>query len=194
MRMLGEGGLFMRITGGAARGRRLKAARGSPTRPSSDLVRGAIFSMLGAMNGAGTKVLDLFAGTGALGIEALSRGAHWVDFVDSNARACGAIRDNLSDLGLGDSASVHCMSAVMAIESLGNGYTLAFLDPPYGSQDLPGILQDMAEASLLRDGALVVIEHSKRDPLEDSYPGYTRVKDRAYGETHVSIYLKEASA
>src|SRR5688572_1974291 len=108
----------MRVIAGSAKGRPLKAPDLPGLRPTSDLVRGAIFDIIGPYFDANDRVLDLYAGTGALGIEALSRGAGWADFVEQNRRTCAAIRDNLAATGLADRGRVHCRPVQQALSGL----------------------------------------------------------------------------
>src|SRR5947209_3398720 len=126
----------MRVIAGAAKGRRLKgppprARRQAPavTRPSSDLVRAAVFSALASMGADMLRVLDLYAGSGALGVEALSRGADWCDFVERDASACAVIRENLRLTGFESQARVHYLPAERAMERLDGPYTLVMADP-----------------------------------------------------------------
>src|SRR4051812_36642468 len=120
----------MRVTGGALRGRKLTTPPGRLTRPTSDLVRGAIFSMLAARDADLARVLDLYAGTGALGIEALSRGGEWCDFVERDRAASQTIRANLTGLGVAGRAAIHSYDAALAVERLaGPPYTLVLADP-----------------------------------------------------------------
>lgn len=167
----------MRVIAGSARGVPLKAPNVSGLRPTSDLIRGAIFDILGQFFGADTRVLDLYAGTGALGIEALSRGAGAADFVEQNAKVCAAIRENLKAAGLQDQARVHCLSVGRA--SLTGPYDLIFMDPPYALES------DLSLAlPLLGDGGRLVLEHSRRS----SPPQEGVVKQRRHGDTVISIY------
>src|SRR6266571_286389 len=127
----------MRVISGSARGRRLKGprGRGAITRPSSGLVRGAIFSALASLGADLSRTLDLYAGSGALGIEALSRGAETCDFVDRDPAACAVIRENLRITGFHGRARVHCLSAVTALQRLPGPYTLVLADPPYNDAE-----------------------------------------------------------
>src|SRR3990172_1642047 len=152
----------MRVIGGSARGRHLKGPRGPGTRPSSDLIRGAIFDILRSVGADLSRVLDLYAGTGALGIEALSRGAGWCDFVERGRRSCETIRENLAQTGLAERAAVHAISARHAPERLSGPYTLVLADPPYGDERALEDLERMAASPLVAPGAVLVLEHSRR--------------------------------
>ena len=173
----------MRVVAGELGGRRLTAPRGSATRPTADRVREALFSILGDVSGA--HVLDLYAGSGALGIEALSRGAATAEFVDSGPPAIAAIRRNLSDLGL--DAAVHRRDALAWLADTANkrAFDLVFVDPPY---DLaPRIGPRLAERlqSLLTEDAVIVTESNKRTPLELPF---ALVRERAYGDTRIAVH------
>jgi len=172
----------MRIVAGTLGGRRIKAPPGRGTRPTSDRVREALFSILGPLDGI--DVLDLFAGSGALGIEALSRGASSAVFVDDDPRAVAVIRDNLDSLGL--SARVHKRDGMAYLRSPREGpFGLVFLDPPYSSAgELAGALSEGLPA-LSTDDARIVSESDKRHPLELSLP---LLDERVYGDTRIAIH------
>lgn len=185
----------MRVLSGYAGGRPLKGPAIPGARPTSELVRGAIFNVLGPLDGRIAKVLDLFAGTGSLGIEALSRGVPHADFVESNRRQCLRIRENLHDLGLSQGATVHCREAAQAVRELEGPYQLVLMDPPYRMTDLSSVLGPLGEnpgASPLAAGAMVVVGHSKRVQLADSYGTLSRTNDRRYGDSMVDFFVKEA--
>lgn len=181
----------MRVIAGRYGGRRLSAPRGSTTRPTSDRVREALFSMLGDVGDA--VVLDLFAGTGALGIEALSRGAERALFVERDPRALEALRANLSHLGVGaQQAEVRAGDALAALRTArarGETYDLVFVDPPYGrarelGETLTGVLP-----ALLAPDARVVVEADRRTPAELGLPV---VGERSYGDTTITIHRHHA--
>ncbi len=136
----------------------------------------------------GARVLDLYAGTGALGIEALSRGAAWADLVEASATCCRLIAENLAHTKLAERAKVHCRPVEQALWTFPGKYDLILLDPPYADPGLPGLLERLADSALLQPGALVVAEHSKRTPLAASYGRLVRLKERRHGDTVVSIY------
>ena len=141
-------------------------------------------------------MLDLFAGTGSLGIEALSRGVPHADFVESSRRQCLRIRENLHDLGLSQGAIVHCKEAIQAMRDLEGPYQLVLMDPPYRMTDLSPVLVPLGdtspEASPLEGGALVVVGHSKRVQLADNYGALSRTNGRRYGDSMVDFFIKEA--
>jgi 16S rRNA (guanine966-N2)-methyltransferase len=172
----------VRVVAGRLGGRRINAPRGRATRPTSDRVREALFSLLGPVEGA--SVLDLFAGSGALGIEALSRGAAAVDFVETDARAVAAIRANLDALGL-ERARVHRRDALGYLRAGAGPYDLIFADPPYScAPRLAGPLSCALLTGLSED-ALIVIESDKRHPLALELP---LVLERFYGDTRIAVH------
>jgi 16S rRNA (guanine966-N2)-methyltransferase len=177
----------MRVIAGALGGRRLKAPRGTLTRPTSDRVREALFSLLGDVSDA--RVLDLFAGTGSLGIEALSRGARSAVFIERNPRALRALKDNLASLEIGDArAEVRSGEALAALRSArerSETYDLVFIDPPYSrASDLGRGLSPLLPP-LLEAEARIVVESDRRVPLQLQAP---LERERTYGDTVIKIY------
>jgi 16S rRNA (guanine966-N2)-methyltransferase len=171
----------VRVVAGEFRGRRLAAPRGMRTRPTADRVREALFSMLGDVTG--TRVLDLYAGSGALGIEALSRGAESAVFVEREARAAAVIERNLASLGL-DQPVVR-QDALRFLARHEGTFDLVFCDPPYDSASrLTGPLAERLPA-LTSEGARIVTESDKRMPLELPFPLLT---ERTYGDTRIAIH------
>ncbi len=178
----------MRVIGGAAKGRRLQGSANPQARPTSELVRGAIFNILGDVEGV--LILDLFAGTGALGIEALSRGAKWADFVEHNLRQCDVIRANLVATKFVDMAQVHTMSVQSAFKTLRGPYDLVLMDPPYNLESLYPVLEGLGQAPLLGESALVVVGHSKRQPVEKSYGPLIHDSSHRYGDSLVELFRR----
>lgn len=186
----------MRVIAGSAKGRTLVAPKGLAVRPTTDKVKGAIFSMLQAeafrRAEAGAlpwrRVLDLYAGTGALGIEALSRGADHVDFVEMNARARAALSENLQRTGLASRASVHAMRAETAVSTFSVPCDLILLDPPYGDPGLPGLLEALGRSAILKEGALLVVEHARSTVLPARIGTMCLARTRYHGTTAISLY------
>ena len=179
--------MTLRITGGELRGRRLKSAHGSGLRPTSERVRGAIVSIIGRDAVEGARVLDLYAGTGALGIEALSRGAAWADFVESGRDRCREIRDRLRELGLDDRGRVYASRTLKVLGTLSTAYDLVFADPPYESGELVNLLDELELPGLLADEATIVFEYrSNAEPVRPT-GRFSRITDRKYGDTSVTI-------
>ncbi|HEX6989862.1 MAG TPA: 16S rRNA (guanine(966)-N(2))-methyltransferase RsmD [Bacillota bacterium] len=182
----------MRITGGEARGRPLRVPKAPGVRPTPDRVREALFSKLAPWL-PGARVVDLFAGSGALGIEALSRGAAEVVFVDHDPRSAAVLAGNLRDLGYADRARILREDVFRAApNTIGQaGVDLVFADPPYDRAVAPRVVE--AVAPHLRPGAWLIIEHSAREELPDEVPGAPgcrRVDRRRYGDTAVSYYRR----
>lgn len=174
----------MRVIAGRYRGTRLRSPRGEATRPTSDRVREALFSILVSVEGA--RVLDLFAGSGALGIEALSRGAATAVFVDSSAAAIAAVNRNLEALGL--EAEVARRPAIAFLEGAAireAQYDLVFVDPPYRLASTVGAKLSIALPPVLAPGARVVAESDRRAPLELDLP---LADERRYGDTLIRIH------
>jgi len=175
-----------RAAGGADRGARagrLPTPVGDAVRPTSDRVREALFGRLGELEGA--RVLDLFAGTGALGIEALSRGAAYAVFVERAPAALVALRANLAALGLEGTARVVRGNAVAAVARLGRAgerFDLILLDPPYASGEAAPALRALVASGALAPDATVVVESGRRHPVPP-VPGLRRVDERRYGDT-----------
>jgi 16S rRNA (guanine966-N2)-methyltransferase len=180
--------LRMRIIAGKAKGQYIKSPKGVSLRPTSDLIRGAIFSILESIATDWSSALDLYAGTGSLGIEALSRGAQWVDFVEQNPRCCAIIKENLERAGLLAQAHVYCYSATKAISFLKRRYGIILMGPPYRERSIIKTLEQLASSSLVGAGSTMVVEHSYRIPLSSVYGNFRLVKDRRHGDTCISIY------
>ena len=173
----------MRIVAGRYGGRRLRAPTGAATRPTADRVREALFSILGDVSGL--RVLDLFAGSGALGIEALSRGAAEAVFVDNTPRAVAAVKANLDALGL--EAKVHHRPALAFLDgaSMEPPFDLLFCDPPYDAAGrLAGPLAERLPA-VLSENARIVTESDKRSPLQLPLP---LLRERTYGDTRIAVH------
>ena len=181
----------MRIIAGKAKGHQIKAPRGTATRPATDLVRGAIFSILETMVSDWSLVLDLFSGSGALGIEALSRGASWVDFVDHNPRCCDIIRQNLEKTKLLAQAHVYCCTVAKAISFLDKEYNIIIIDPPYSNSSIGGLVPNLATSKLVGANSTVVITHSPRLQLNSIYAPLNLIKERRHGDTYISVYQME---
>jgi 16S rRNA (guanine966-N2)-methyltransferase len=171
----------VRVVAGEFKGRRLQAPRGARTRPTADKVREALFSMLGDVSGA--RVLDLYAGSGALGIEALSRGAESAVFVERDQRALASLRRNLEAIGA--DAGVRRQDVLRFLARPEGTFDLVFCDPPY--DDAPRVAAPLSEAlpAMLGENARIVTESDKRNPLLLSLP---LVVERAYGDTRIAIH------
>jgi 16S rRNA (guanine(966)-N(2))-methyltransferase RsmD len=185
---------MMRVIAGSAKGHHLKVPKGTGTRPATDLVRGAIFSILETTASDWSKVLDLFSGSGALGIEALSRGAGWVDFVEQEPRCCSIIRENLEKTRLTEKSHVYCCSVAKAISFLKEEYNIILIDPPYADSSIGSLVQQLANSKLVGAESILVVTHSPRLPLEASYPPLQRLKERRHGDSCIAVYQKEGKS
>jgi 16S rRNA (guanine966-N2)-methyltransferase len=183
----------MRIIAGTFGGRALTAPKGAATRPTADRTRESLFNVLAhredvALEGA--RVIDLFAGSGALGLEAMSRGAVWCLFVETDAAARGAIRDNIEALGLFGAARIHRRSATTLGDKpagVGAPFTLAFLDPPYEKNLAAPALEILARGRWLAEGALAVVEQG-RDETPVRVAGYEERDRRQWGAAQIGFY------
>jgi 16S rRNA (guanine(966)-N(2))-methyltransferase RsmD len=176
-----------RIVAGTLGGRRISAPAGQHTRPTSDRVREALFNALGALTDlAGSRFADLYAGSGAVGLEARSRGAAHVLLVEADPRAAGVARDNIASLG---ADGVRLMNAkvaqVLAAAPADGPYDIVFADPPYAvpDEEIGAMLAALADGGWLAADAVVVVERSSRSPEITWVPGITGVRSRRYGET-----------
>ena len=181
----------MRVIAGSAKGRPLKAVPGMNTRPTTDKVKEAIFSMIGPYFDGGL-VLDLFAGTGGLGIEALSRGADRAIFVDKEKQSVDIVRHNTSAAGVSDRAEIYRNDAERAIKALakrGQGFRLVFLDPPYRMTNMDELLGELAASGLLEHDATIVVEHDAAHLYPERFGGgFEQRRSVKYGDTAVTIY------
>ncbi|RMH40622.1 MAG: 16S rRNA (guanine(966)-N(2))-methyltransferase RsmD [Deltaproteobacteria bacterium] len=180
----------MRIIGGWARSRRLVAPAGTTTRPTSDRVREALFNILGPPP-VGAAVLDLFAGAGGLGLEALSRGAATAVFVDTSRSAVKCLRANVDALGVASAVSVVCADAIAAIRRLdaqGRRFHWVFADPPYATDLADRALVALGDSALVAEGGIAVVEHAARRPTVDAAGALVRTDRREYGDTALSFY------
>lgn len=181
----------MRIISGIAKGVHLKVPLKSRIRPTTDLVRGAIFSILESATDNWSRVLDIYAGTGALGIEALSRGAGWADFVEQDIRCCAVIKENLNKTGFTNKGHVYCTNVKRALTFVSVSYNIVFADPPYALPKPDEFIQELATSAIMEAGSLLVVPHSSRVPFSQTYGQLSIVKERRHGDTLISIYRKE---
>lgn len=178
----------IRVIGGIAGGRRLKGTAGRGLRPTSDRVREALFEIIAARGLQPSRVLDLYSGTGALGIEALSRGADHCDFVEADARSCDLIRENLRSTGLQERGRVFHLPVARALTRLQGPYDLVVADPPYEYDRAQKELEAVLEASLLAEDGLLAVEHSKRREWPQQLSDRKRLLARRYGDTCLTLY------
>ncbi|SDT44830.1 16S rRNA (guanine(966)-N(2))-methyltransferase RsmD [Paenibacillaceae bacterium GAS479] len=180
----------MRVIAGEARGRALKAVSGTNTRPTTDKVKEAIFSMIGPYFDGGW-ALDLFAGTGGLGIEALSRGMDKAVFVDQDRNSISIIRANVAATGMAARSEIYTNDAgraVKALEKRGMRFSAVFLDPPYRLTHMDELIQELDDRNLLSDEAVIVVEHDGSYEYPVEIGRWEQRKRSAYGETAVTVY------
>ena len=182
----------MRVAGGNEKGRRLKGAVSSGTRATTERVRAAIFNILDPGQYQGGRVLDLFAGSGSLGIEALSHGASWADFVEWDRRQSAVITTNLETTGFTSQSHVHRLDVMQALLTLPGNYNLVLLDPPYKMVGVDGLLGKIAsQERLVVDGGVVIAGHSKREDLKERYGPLRLTSHRQYGDNVVDFFVYE---
>ena len=180
----------MRVITGKARGIQLKTPDGMLTRPTADRVKEALFSII-QFELPGARVLDLFGGTGQLGIEALSRGAKRCTFVDAREDACKLIRENLKRTKLDADAAVVRSDYLDYLKRCREKYDIILLDPPYAEVFLENALNQIAEIDILQSGGIIVAERPLEKELPWEFEGFTRSRDYKYGKTLLAIYRKE---
>ena len=180
----------MRVITGNARGVALKTPDGLHTRPTADRVKEALFSII-QFDIPGAKVLDLFGGTGQLGIEALSRNAASAVFVDEREDACKLIKENLKRTRLEQSARVVRSDYLSFLNSCREKFDIILLDPPYAEIFLENSLKRITEIDILQSGGIIVCERPLEKELSWSFPGYSRSKDYKYGKTLLTLYRKD---
>jgi 16S rRNA (guanine(966)-N(2))-methyltransferase RsmD len=185
----------MRIIAGTGRGRKLSAPPGLTTRPTSDRVREALFSILAArIDFFGIRVLDMCAGSGSLGIEALSRGAGFCTFIENNRSVAAVLEKNLSGTGFHDRSECLVMDVVTAVQGstvCRYSYDLVFFDPPYASGLYRQVIELLNEQSVLAPDGVLVAECSVRSPLQEWYGLLRRYDRRLYGETALELFSQE---
>jgi 16S rRNA (guanine(966)-N(2))-methyltransferase RsmD len=180
----------MRVIAGKAKGHRLKVPKGVYIRPATDLVRGAIFSILETTTSNWAQVLDLFAGSGALGIEALSRGAGWIDFVEHEPRCCDIIRQNLEKTKLAAQAHIYCCSVAKAVSFLDKEYNIILMDPPYSNPSIGNLITQLADSKLVGASTILVATHSPHLPLNSTHGTLHLLKERRHGDSCIAVYQK----
>lgn len=180
----------MRVISGKARGVSLKTPEGITTRPTADRVKEAMFSII-HFDLPGAMVLDLFGGTGQLGIEALSRGAKSVDFIDKDESACKLIRENLRRSKFENYANVIRSEYDIFLKRCTNHYDIVFLDPPYAEVFLENSLKLITEIDILQTNGIIVAERPLDKELPWDYPGFARSKDYKYGKTLITLFRRE---
>ncbi len=179
----------MRVITGRARGISLKTPDGLKTRPTADRVKEALFSII-QFDIPGARVLDLFGGTGQLGIEALSRGAKSAVFVDATDSACRLIRENLKRTKLENDAKVIRSDYLQYLHSCRETFEIILLDPPYAEVFLENSINTITEIDILQSGGIMVAERPLGKELDIQVPGYERSRDYKYGKTLLTVFRK----
>lgn len=180
----------MRVITGKARGIALKTPDGQLTRPTADRVKEALFSII-QFDIPGAKVLDLFGGTGQLGIEAISRGASSAVFVDAREDACKLIRENLRRTKMESEGRVVRSDYQDFLRRCKEKFQIIFLDPPYAEVFLENALNIITEIDILESGGIIITERPLEKDLAFDFPGYTRSRDYKYGKTLLTVYRKD---
>lgn len=179
----------MRIITGTAKGTKLKTPRGLDTRPTADRVKESLFNILGP-NVLGALVLDLFAGTGNLGLEALSRGASKALFIDHGSNSIQMIRDNARLTKLYSQAEIYKSDALKALDRIsreGRRFNLIFCDPPYNKGFVSAVLSKLDATSILMESSIIVFEHSRHETISEKWNRLHLIRTERYGETLVSF-------
>jgi 16S rRNA (guanine966-N2)-methyltransferase len=179
----------VRVISGTARGRRLKGPTTEGiTRPMADKIKEALFSVLASLGVEWTRVLDLYAGAGGVGIEALSRGGEWCDFVDRDPAAARVIRYNLEHVGFADLGQVHLASVGSFIAAAREPYDLVIVDPPYADPAIVSTLEELSRSGAVEDGTIVCIGHSPRVTLPDELGRLVKLRGRCHGDSCFAVF------
>jgi 16S rRNA (guanine966-N2)-methyltransferase len=185
--------MVLRVIAGRARGRKLKTRRGTETRPTADRVKESLFNIL-APHLAGCYFLDIFAGNGGIGIEALSRGAALCVFIEKNLQCVKIIKENLSLTGFSGSARIipcDAKAALLELAAKEDPFDLIFLDPPYHSTEISVVLEQVYRQSLLKPGGLLILEHHYNDTSWRNQC-WQIMREKKYGDTSISFLTHEA--
>lgn len=181
----------MRVISGTCKGRPLKAVPGMTTRPTTDKVKESLFNIVGPYFEGG-QVLDLFSGSGSLGLEALSRGMERGVFVDKDAKAIQIIKTNIASCKMDNQAEVHRSDVLRALKALGKRnkkFDLIFMDPPYKIANIiPTLIGEIQDAELLEENGLIICEHGEELTLPEQIGGFSRFRTEKYGITVVSFF------
>jgi 16S rRNA (guanine966-N2)-methyltransferase len=180
----------MRISGGKVKGIRISPPAIRGARPTTELMREVIFNVLGGNKICGARILDLFAGTGSLGIEGLSRGAEQADFVEVNGKQCAVIQTNLRLCGFEGNGKVYRMKSEQSLKVLTGTYEVVVMDPPYRLEEVGAIVEKLSASNLVLYDGIVAVGHSKRQLLAETYGALTRIKSSRHGDSMVDFYIK----
>lgn len=179
----------MRVISGEARGRPLRAPKNQTlTRPMADKIKGALFSSLEALGVMPERVLDLYAGSGAVGIEAISRGADSADFVDRDRRACQAINQNLEATKFTERARVHQSSVEAFLTRTNEPYDLIIVDPPYADPDILEMIDRISESAAAKDGTIIALGHWPKLEVPEQFGRLKTLRERCHGDSCFAIF------
>ncbi|MDD5190026.1 MAG: 16S rRNA (guanine(966)-N(2))-methyltransferase RsmD [Dehalococcoidales bacterium] len=181
---------MLRVITGTAKGTILQVPE-TGLRPATELVRGAIYSILENLTEDWDRVLDLFSGSGAMGIEALSRGAGWVDFVDRERKCCDIIKKNLEKTGFTEQAHVYCATVERALSLLDKPYSFIVVDPPYKDTNIGILLEKIANSRLIGENTIMVSTHVTRLKLPVKLGNLSLLKEHRHGDSTITVYRKE---
>lgn len=179
----------MRIISGEHKGRRLAGGKKTRVRPTSDKVKESIFNIL-REKVMGKRILDLFAGVGSLGIEALSRGAEWVTFVDTSLPSINILKKNLENLNLKSKSTILRMDGLRALDKLKQNFQMIFADPPYLKGFVQGIIDSVAQSEVLEKNGILILEHHKKETFSFPEEKLVALKQKKFGDTVISFFLK----
>jgi 16S rRNA (guanine(966)-N(2))-methyltransferase RsmD len=180
----------MRIISGTSRGRKLNEPKGMDVRPTSDMVKESIFNII-QFQIEGRRVLDLFSGTGQLGIEALSRGAVFCDFVDTSKNSAALTKENIALAGFQDQSRIHLMDSAAFLNTVGMKYGVVFLDPPYSTALLENSLKIINQIDILERNGIIICESRTDKVLPDVASPYYLKKSYKYGKIKITVYSRE---
>lgn len=183
----------MRVVAGERKGLRLKAAAGNTTRPTTDKVKESLFNIIGPFFDGGV-VLDLFAGSGGLGIETLSRGADKGVFIEKDRKAYAVLKENIEKCHYEELAEVFCNDATRAVKALLKRdilFDYVFVDPPYAKHEYYNLVQELVDNGKVSDDAILVCEHEKQLKLPAAFGSFSLKRQELYGSSYISIYRKD---
>lgn len=187
---------MLRVISGDAKGRRLKVPAGNQIRPTSDKVRESLFNIIGPENTADSVFLDLFAGSGAVGIEAISRGAGFVTLVDDNVRHIKTIKDNIKTCGFHKSCEVICGDVIAFLDRSAKGgrsYNIIFADPPYNYNNWPALLSKIINNVKISGYGFIILEHSSKVSIPEQLSDLEEYGRYVYGDTTLTVYRKHGN-
>ena len=179
----------MRIISGEHKGRRLACGKKGKVRPTSDRVKESIFNIL-REEVRGKRILDLFAGAGSLGIEALSRGAEWVTFVDASSASTNILKKNLENLSLKSKSTILQMDGLKALNKLNQNFQMIFADPPYLKGFVQRIIDSIVRSMVLEKNGILILEHHKKEAFSFPEKRLVALKQKKFGDTVISFFLK----